>query len=68
MWGHLSALELGAGVLGSILSGVMAARDISLPATAAAGVALMAAVVVMFLPSQRPASDEEAEPRPPGPV
>ena len=62
VWGHLSALELGAGVLGSITGGVMAIRDISLPASAAAGVALMAAVAVMFLPSQRPSNDEEAEP------
>lgn len=62
VWGHLSALELGAGVFGAIAGGVMAARDISLPATAAAGVALMAAVAVMFLPGQRPASDEAAEP------
>jgi len=46
VWGHLSALELGAGVLGSITGGVM----------------LMAAVAVMFLPSQRPSNDEEAEP------
>lgn len=62
VWGHLSALELGAGVLGSITGGVMAIRDISLPAFAAAGVALMAAVAVMFLPSQRPSNDEGAEP------
>ncbi|WP_227718749.1 MFS transporter [Micrococcus sp. FDAARGOS_333] len=62
VWGHLSALELGAGVLGSIAGGLMAARDISLPAAAAAGVAIVAAVIVMFLPGQRPASDEEAEP------
>lgn len=62
VWGHLSALELGAGVLGSITGGVMAIRDISLPASAAAGVALMAAVAVMFLPSQRPSNDEGAEP------
>lgn len=62
VWGHLSALELGAGVLGFITGGVMAIRDISLPAFAAAGVALMAAVAVMFLPSQRPSNDEGAEP------
>ena len=62
VWGHLSALELGAGVLGSITGGVMAIRDISLPAFAAAGVALMAPVAVMFLPSQRPSNDEGAEP------
>lgn len=62
VWGHLSALELGAGVLGSIAGGVMAARDISLPATATAVVASIAAVVVMYLPSQRPISDEGADP------
>ncbi|MDY6055167.1 MFS transporter [Micrococcus sp.] len=61
VWGHLSALELGAGVIGSVAGGVMAARDISLPATAAAGVAIVAAVVVMFLPGQRPSNDEEPE-------
>ncbi|MDO5067517.1 MAG: MFS transporter [Propionibacteriaceae bacterium] len=61
VWGHLSALELGAGVLGSITGGVMAAWDISLPAITAACVALLAAVAIMFLPSQQPTSDEDAE-------
>lgn len=62
VWGHLSALELGAGVLGSVAGGLMADRDISLPATATAAVALVAAVAVLFLPSQRPAVDETADP------
>lgn len=62
VWGHLSALELGAVVIGAFAGGVMAARDISLSATATTGVALIAAVVVGFLPGQRPASNEQAEP------
>lgn len=62
VWGHLSSLELGAGVAGSVAGGLMAAHSLSLPATASAVVALGAAVAVAFLPSQRPTKGEDAEP------
>lgn len=54
VWGHLSSLELGAGVLGSISGGLLATQDVSYPAFASAGCAILAASAVAFLPNQHP--------------
>lgn len=61
VWGHLSALELTAGVFASVAGGVMAARDISLPAIATAVVACIGAFAVVFLPSQIPSIDKDSQ-------
>lgn len=61
VWGHLSALELTAGVFASVAGGVMATRDISLPAIATAVVASLAAFSVLFLPSQKPSIDKVSQ-------
>lgn len=54
VWGHLSSLELGAGVLGSVSGGLLATQDVSYPAFASAGCAILAAGAVAFLPEQHP--------------
>ncbi len=61
VWGHLSSLELGAGVVGAIGGGLMAAHDISLPAIVSAFFALFAAIAAVFLPGQRPQCNLEGE-------
>lgn len=61
VWGQLSALELTAGVFASIAGGVMAARDISLPAIVTAVVASIGAFAVVFLPSQKPSIDKASQ-------
>lgn len=61
VWGHLSFLELGAGVIGSILGGLLATHNISLPAIASAICAILASIAVIFLPSQPPQHDAELE-------
>ncbi|MFW0119862.1 MFS transporter [Rothia sp. CCM 9417] len=62
VWGHLSSLELGAGVVGSVAGGLMAAHSLWLPATVSAVFALGAAVAVAFLPGQQPTKANGPEP------
>ncbi len=63
VWGHLSALELVAGVVGSAVGGLMAVVNLSLPAIAAAIAAgVAAAVILFFLPSQKPGENDQEEP------
>lgn len=60
VWGHLSSLELVAGVVGAVVGGLLASVDIALPALAAAVAAIAALMVSFFLPSQQPSADPDA--------
>ncbi|MGO4490002.1 MFS transporter [Microbacterium sp. 2RAF4] len=62
VWGHLSSLELVAGVIGSVVGGLLAGVDIALPAVAAAAAAIVAAIISCFLPSQQPDPDPDGAP------
>lgn len=61
VWGHLSALELGAGVIASFVGGLLASVNLSWPAIATATVACFAATAAFFLPRQHPSEQKEAE-------
>ncbi len=60
VYGHLSSLELSAGVGAAVVGGLLAEIDIGWPALAAALAAVAAASAAFFLPSQRP-EPEDAE-------
>lgn len=62
VWGHLSALDLVAGVASSFLGGIFASWNVAFPALLSAVTALIAAGAVMFLPSQSPHSDANKSP------
>ncbi|MCI1641537.1 MAG: MFS transporter [Actinomyces sp.] len=61
VWGHMSSLELGAGVVGSVVGGLLATVNLSWPAVAAAIAACLAAVAAFFLAHQRPSDGDEDE-------